>query len=84
VFVYFLAIFSLPKFSLFTCDIAPRLIHILKEQSSEGNFSLFFSIKLGLNCTKYSILDQVCVLVLIFAESHIHPLSRCSQVEVKL
>jgi hypothetical protein len=43
--IYFLAIFSLPKFSLFTCDIALSLIYILKEQSSEGNISLFFSTK---------------------------------------
>jgi hypothetical protein len=67
VFIYFLAIFSLPKFSLFTCDIALSLIYILEEQSSEGNFSLFFSIKLDLNCANSNILDQVCVLVLIFA-----------------
>jgi hypothetical protein len=46
VFIYFLAIFSLPKFSLFTCDIALSLIYMLEEQSSEVYFSLFFSIKL--------------------------------------
>jgi hypothetical protein len=39
---YFLDISFLPKFSLFTCDIALSIIHILEEQSSEGNFSLFF------------------------------------------
>jgi hypothetical protein len=42
-FIYFLAIFSLPKFLKFTCDIALSLIYVLKEQSSEGDFSLFLS-----------------------------------------
>jgi hypothetical protein len=32
---------SLTKSSLFTCDIALSLIHILIDQSSERNFSLF-------------------------------------------
>jgi hypothetical protein len=55
--------FSLFLSSLFfTCDIALSLIYILKEESSEGNFSLFFYIKLGLNCANSNILDQVCVL----------------------
>jgi hypothetical protein len=40
VFIYFLVVFSVPKFSLFTCDIAFSLIYILKEQSSEEVFSL--------------------------------------------
>jgi hypothetical protein len=61
VFIYFLAIFSLSKFSLFTYDIAPSLIYILEGQSSERNFSLF-SLKLGLNYANSSISDQVCVL----------------------
>jgi hypothetical protein len=47
----FLQFFSLPKFFLFTCDIALSLIHILKEQSSEEDFSLFYLLKLGLVCT---------------------------------
>jgi hypothetical protein len=51
VFIYFLAIFSLPKFSLFTCDIVVSLIHILKEQSSEEDFYLFSLFKFGLVCT---------------------------------
>jgi hypothetical protein len=37
----------LPKFSLLTCNIALKIIHILEEQPSEGNFSLFFSPKFG-------------------------------------
>jgi hypothetical protein len=41
--IYFPVIFPLPKFSIFTCDIAPSLTHILIEQSSEENFSLFLS-----------------------------------------
>jgi hypothetical protein len=53
---------SPPKFSLFTCDISLGLIYILKEESSEGNFSLFFYIKLGLNCANSSILDQIRIL----------------------
>jgi hypothetical protein len=61
-FIYFLVIFSLSKFSLFTCDIAPSLIYILEGKSSERNFSLFVSLKLGLNYTNSSISDQVCVL----------------------
>jgi hypothetical protein len=40
---YFLVIFLVSKFSLLTCDIALSVIHILEEQSSEENFSLFFS-----------------------------------------
>jgi hypothetical protein len=39
--------FSLFKFSLFTCDIALSIIHILEEKSSEGNFSLSSSPKHG-------------------------------------
>jgi hypothetical protein len=35
--------FPFPKFSIFTCDIALSIIHILEEQPSEGNFSLLFS-----------------------------------------
>jgi hypothetical protein len=40
VFIYFLAVLSVSKFSLFTCDIAFSLFYILKEQSSE---EVFFS-----------------------------------------
>jgi hypothetical protein len=43
--IYFLAILLLPKFSKFTCNIALGLIYILKEQSSEKDFSLFFSLQ---------------------------------------
>jgi hypothetical protein len=84
VFIYFLVIFSLLKLCLFTCDIALSLIYILEEQASEGNFSLFFYIKLGLNCANSNILDQVCVLVLIFAGSPIHTPYRCSHLPLEL
>jgi hypothetical protein len=47
--IYFIAISPLPKFTLLICDIALRIIHILGEESTEGNFSLFFSPKLGLS-----------------------------------
>jgi hypothetical protein len=42
----FLRIFFLPKFSFLTCDIALSIIHILEEQSSEGNFSLYSNLVL--------------------------------------
>jgi hypothetical protein len=38
--LYFIAIFFLSKFSTSPCDIALSIIHILKEQSSEEDFSL--------------------------------------------
>jgi hypothetical protein len=38
---YFIVIFPLPKFSILTCDISLSLVHILIEQSSEGNLSRF-------------------------------------------
>jgi hypothetical protein len=36
--IYFLMILPIPWFSLFIWNISLSLIHILKEQSSEGNF----------------------------------------------
>jgi hypothetical protein len=65
--------FSLPKFSIFTCDIALSLIYILKEKSSEYDFSLFSLLKLGLSFALTNILDQVCDFSVIFAGSPIHP-----------
>jgi hypothetical protein len=39
----FLRFFLISKVSFLTCDITLSIIHILEEQSSEGDFSLFFS-----------------------------------------
>jgi hypothetical protein len=38
-----LRFFYLSKFYILTCDIALSLIHILIEQSSEGNLPFFLS-----------------------------------------
>jgi hypothetical protein len=72
-FIYFLVIFFLPKFSKFTCNISLSLIYILKEQSSEETFSLFFSLQTWFSFALTHNLDQVCVLSNIFARSPIHP-----------
>ena len=39
----FLRFFLIYKVSFLACDIALSIMHILEEQSSEGDFSLFFS-----------------------------------------
>jgi hypothetical protein len=51
----------------FICDIALSLIYILKEQSSEWNFSLFFSTQTWFSFALTPKLDQVCVFSAIFA-----------------
>jgi hypothetical protein len=43
------AILFLPKFSIFTCDIALSLVSILEEQSSEEDFLSSSRFKLGLD-----------------------------------
>jgi hypothetical protein len=60
-------------FSIFTCDRALSLIYILKEQSSEEDFSLFFSTRTWFRIALTLILDQVCVFSVNFAGSSIHP-----------
>jgi hypothetical protein len=49
-FAFFLVILFLPKFSIFTWNIALSLIYILEEQSSEENFLSSSHLKLGLFC----------------------------------
>jgi hypothetical protein len=74
--IYFLVIFSSSYFSLLTCIIALGIFHILKEQSSEGNFSLHSNLVLF---TLTQLLDQVCVILSYFCRITYSPPSRCSQ-----
>jgi hypothetical protein len=64
-FIYLLAIFSLPKFSIFTCDIAFSLITYWKCNQVKGTFLSSPRLKLDLYCTNSHSRSSLWFLVLI-------------------
>jgi hypothetical protein len=62
--------------------IAPSLIHISREQSSEESF-FFSSSHLNLVLSHSNPMTKFVLFEASFPRSPIHPLSRCSQVHVR-
>jgi hypothetical protein len=72
--------FLVPKFSLLTCNIALRIIHILEEQStfvSSSHPNLF------LVCTNLIIRPSLCCFKSFFCRITYSPPFRCSQLASK-